>query len=363
MFGSKCDTNIRKAWFYYPEADAKSLAAFEEQWDVPLWNELMSELDVLQRSNCSTQRVHFGLIGANAKGAGLASTLRYMTGYLSDAYAENKGFMFAGRLNYAGTRSCKARNQLGDIECFLQPLSGCTQEREQAFARYRNPNARNNRCMRNVIGTRCTSMQPYLQKKIPEKYSKQGNFWWRSAMLSYLMRLSDATEEWLSLEQLKADIGFKHPIIGVHVRHGDACHTTTRKGTCSGLSTYMQDIEAMSERYNTTRVYLSTDDEAVVREARQNTKYQFVINQQMNRKVLDSAVQIEYRRNLWDGSSDIGHGIALSTFQDVLLLAEADYLILHLLSNMSRMALELSAARRHRLVPFSSKDGPWCAHW
>lgn len=49
-----CECWGTAAWFYYPEADAKSLAAFEEQWDVPLWNELMSELDVLQRSNCST---------------------------------------------------------------------------------------------------------------------------------------------------------------------------------------------------------------------------------------------------------------------------------------------------------------------
>jgi hypothetical protein len=27
----------------------------------------------------------------------------------------------------------------------------------------------------------------------------------------------------VNLEQLKEDLGFKHPIIGVHVRHGDGC--------------------------------------------------------------------------------------------------------------------------------------------
>ena len=55
--------------------------------------------------------------------------------------------------------------------------------------------------------------------------------------------------------------------------------------------------------------------------------------------------------------------IALSALQDVLLLAESDYLILHLLSNLSRMPLELAAASKHRLPAFISKDGPWCPHW
>ena len=53
--------------------------------------------------------MHYGLIGANAKGAGLASTLRFMTAYLSDAYIEQRGFMFAGRLNYAGAPPGKSR--------------------------------------------------------------------------------------------------------------------------------------------------------------------------------------------------------------------------------------------------------------
>jgi hypothetical protein len=47
-------------------------------------------------------------------------------------------------------------------------------------------------------------------------------------MLAYLVRLNHYTQVRLGLESLKTQIGYQHPIIGVHVRHGDACHTTTR---------------------------------------------------------------------------------------------------------------------------------------
>jgi hypothetical protein len=61
-------------------------------------------------------------------------------------------------------------------------------------------------------------------------------------MLAYLVRVNPSTQAKLNLESLKAQIGYQHPIIGVHVRHGDACHTTTRKGTCKGLASYLPRI-------------------------------------------------------------------------------------------------------------------------
>merc|ERR1711924_472870 len=70
-----------------------------------------------------------------------------------------------------------------------------------------------------------------------------------------------------------------------------------------------------------------------------------------NRGVLNNKNQIEYRKNLRDGSNDHGFGILKSSLMDLLLLAECDYLVLHNLSNMSRLALELAAARLQRVPP------------
>jgi hypothetical protein len=151
---------------YLPPADAASVEQLRRKWHSGAWHHLMNELENLQSSRCNEcvafathaawpmviwrgmrrlsqrvcesrrQRVHYGLIGAGAKGAGLASSLRFMTGYLSDAYVEKRGFQFAGRLNYAGTRTCKRIAAVGDVECFLQPMSNCTAQRSVAFHRH-----------------------------------------------------------------------------------------------------------------------------------------------------------------------------------------------------------------------------------
>eukprot|EP00959_Pyramimonas_sp_CCMP1952_P308051 6447103-Pyramimonas_sp.AAC.3 len=65
--------------------------------------------------------------------------------------------------------------------------------------------------------------------------------------------------------------------------------------------------QALADKYNTTRVYLATDDPAVVKEAAGNPDFQFLVAH-TNRNVLQSATQIEYRTDLWDGTSDTGHG-------------------------------------------------------
>ena len=72
-------------------------------------------------------------------------------------------------------------------------------------------------------------------------------------MVMHVMRLAEETKTLLALEELKEKIGFKGPIIGVHVRHGDACHTTLRKGMCKGIGVYLPHLRTLSEKYGTKR--------------------------------------------------------------------------------------------------------------
>ena len=70
----------------------------------------------------------------------------------------------------------------------------------------------------------------------------------RSAVVSHLVKVNNATRDLLNLDKLKAEMGFQHPIIGVHIRHGDACHTTDRKGRCKGLAYYVPEIRTLAQR-------------------------------------------------------------------------------------------------------------------
>ena len=42
------------------------------------------------------------------------------------------------------------------------------------------------------------------------------------------------------------------------MRHGDACHTTLRKGMCKGIGVYLPHLRMLSEKYGTKRVYIAT---------------------------------------------------------------------------------------------------------
>jgi hypothetical protein len=48
------------------------------------------------------------------------------------------------------------------------------------------------------------------------------------------------------------------------------------------------------------------------------------------------------------------------TITDVLLLAGASALVGQFSSNLPRLALELSTAQKHLVLPFISLDIPWC---
>jgi len=286
-----------------------------------------------------------------------------VTGQLSEAYFKRRPFVFGGMFNYAGTAHCKRRRQLGDFDCYFEPFAGgsCAGAKAKARAAFKGVKVNPRQPNRCAIGRLCSDVGHF--RRLPEgAYGAQGLLWWRTAMAAHLLRVNAPTAELLRLEARKAEIGFVHPIIGVHVRHGDACHTTLRKGRCTELDAYLPEIRTMAARYNTTRVFLATDDASVVAAAAEATEFHFV-HIDFDRKALDSKDQIEYRKSLWDGSNDAGHDIMLASLLDLLLLAECDILITHFLSNMSRLALELAAARHQRVPPFSSMDGPWCHHW
>jgi hypothetical protein len=91
------------------------------------------------------------------------------------------------------------------------------------------------------------------------------------------------------ITRTKSDIGYTHPIIGMHVRHGDSC---TSRVDCHSLTKYMQEasdllrnsVTAASDdlliqaekirlKYGISTVFLATDSEQVVAEAKKHVQF------------------------------------------------------------------------------------------
>lgn len=96
--------------------------------------------------------------------------------------------------------------------------------------------------------------------------------WWVSQFVKYLIRPQD----WLTkeIEETTAKLGFKHPIIGVHVRRTDKVGTEAAFHPIEEYMVHVEDhYKSLAQRMHVDkkRVYLATDDPSLLQEAK--TKY------------------------------------------------------------------------------------------
>ena len=376
--GDDCSTDLTIDWAHLPQ----NFLFARKNWNRTMYKSLEKSIEETQSSKCNTPRearTDSYNIGMGGKGAGFASTIHFLSGYLSDAHLENKPWVFGGRLNYAYNRNCANLKRAGDVECYFEPYSACDKIKRATFAKWKPYPAKTNRCT--MPRNRCRDLAPW--KRVPTSvknyYSShqspsststlsytKGLFFFRSAIVARMMRLNQKTVEELNLHAVKESIGFKHPIIGVHVRRGDACHTTGRKNRCRSFEEmYLPHIRTLSEKYGVNRVFLATDDDVFLRNVRNSpaaNEFEFV-NVNMDRSVYAASRLIERRTELYTEKSNVAHEMTLQALTDIFLLAEADAFIGHFLSNLSRLAIELSAVEKGFVPPFVSVDGQWCRHW
>jgi hypothetical protein len=378
--GDDCATDLTLDWAYLPQ----NFRFARENWNRTMYKSLEKSIEETQSSKCDAPRAvstDSYNIGMGGKGAGFASTIHFLSGYLSDAHLQNKPWVFGGRLNYAYNRNCANSKQVGDVECYFEPYSACGEIKRTTFAKWKPYPAKTNRCT--MPRNRCRDLAPWkrIPTSITNHYSSEapalssssstlqynkGLFFFRSAIVAHMMRLNKKTIEELDLQRVKESIGFKHPIIGVHVRRGDACHTTGRKNRCRSFeNTYLPHIRTLSEKYGVNRVFLATDDDELLRKVKNSpaaNEFEFV-NVDMDRSIYKASRLIERRTELYTEKSNVAHEMTLQALTDIFLLAEADAFIGHFLSNLSRLAIELSAAEKGFVPPFISVDGQWCRHW
>jgi hypothetical protein len=341
--------------------------------DTSLLERTIKEIEAVQAIGDSDGCSSEDAISFFFENRGLAASMLHIAGLLGFAFSQRRSLVLSKRHPwvYTDEATCPQR----DFQCYFEPFSKCQAGgsgvvKEGSF----------------LAGGRDNLVRDF-NLAVPAALQHKGVFWWRLASVSALWRIrSDVLHE-LAVEEVKKSIGFEHPVIAMHVRRGDSCHTSLRRHRCRSLSANLRGVEAMAARYKTRRVFLATDSPDVKEELEALAPHlTFISISSFNRSSLEESIHLCARKHphktddgmtLDDGCTGndawlehrLGRGyvqqreLALATLLDLTLLSHADYFVGHFASNLSRLAYLLAVLHHQRMIPYWSVDGPWCYHW
>ncbi|XP_058470157.1 alpha-(1,6)-fucosyltransferase [Solea solea] len=177
---------------------------------------------------------------------------------------------------------------------------------------------------------------PYLPLAIPEDLAPRlqrlhgdPSVWWVSQFVKYLVR----PQGWLEkeIQQTTAKLGFKHPIIGVHVRRTDKVGT---EAAFHPIEEYMLHVEeqfqhlARRVHIDKKRVYLATDDPSLLQEAKTKyPDYEFISDNSIS---WSAGLHNRYTENSLRG-----------VILDIHFLSQTDFLVCTFSSQVCRVAYEI----------------------
>ncbi|RXN32230.1 alpha-(1,6)-fucosyltransferase [Labeo rohita] len=177
---------------------------------------------------------------------------------------------------------------------------------------------------------------PYLPLAIPEDLAPRlqrlhgdPSVWWVSQFVKYLVR----PQAWLEkeIQETCVKLGFKHPIIGVHVRRTDKVGT---EAAFHPIEEYMVHVEEqfqyMAQRghVDKKRVYLATDDPSLLQEAKTKySDYEFISDNSIS---WSASLHNRYTENSLRG-----------VILDIHFLSQTDFLVCTFSSQVCRVAYEI----------------------
>lgn len=177
---------------------------------------------------------------------------------------------------------------------------------------------------------------PYLPLGVPEdlvnrlmRLHGDPAVWWVSQFVKYLIR----PQSWLEkeIEDSTKKLGFKHPIIGLHVRRTDKVGT---EAAFHPIEEYMIHVEehyqllARKMHIDKKRVYLATDDPALLQEAKSKyPQYEFISDNSIS---WSAGLHNRYTENSLRG-----------VILDIHFLSQSDFLVCTFSSQVCRVAYEI----------------------
>lgn len=194
-------------------------------------------------------------------------------------------------------------------------------------------------------------------RKLDRRWLKRGRFWLMSQIVHFITRPNARLQA--KLDKHKKELGkMKRPVLGLHVRKGDACGD---RGECRDIEDYMPTIKKMISRYGYETVFLATPDPAVLTRVHKFPDVNFKFLPTTNTTVLMKKLHF---RKIDDA---IAKGVvdAGDEFDEAMIsaymLSEADGFLGGFSSNAARMAYSmLASGPKGCIKPFDSFDINWC---
>ncbi|ETN58391.1 alpha-(1,6)-fucosyltransferase [Anopheles darlingi] len=273
--------------------------------------------------NCSTARK---LLCRLNKGCGYGCQLHHVVYCFIMAYATERTLILKSK----GWRYHKA----GWEEVF-QPISDtCLDSNGASHASW--PGQSNTQVLTLPIIDSLNPRPPYLPLAIPAdlaprlmKLHGDPIVWWIGQFLKYLLKPTGETQQ--MLENGKERLGFKKPIVGVHVRRTDKVGTEAAFHSIEEYMTAVDDYYDQLElktKVEKRRVFVASDDPKVIDETKSKYPHYEVIGDPNVAKM--AAVSTRYT----DSSLN---GIIL----DIHLLSLSDHLVCTFSSQVCRVAYEI----------------------
>ena len=122
------------------------------------------------------------------------------------------------------------------------------------------------------------------------------------------------------IEEKRKAIGFKNPIIGVHIRQGDVLTEPKLQFRNFPIQTYLEVVRQLVDKTGITTVFVTTDSEEVIRQLPKNSGIDFIYADKEIRYNNRAAIMLRDHPELKKQET-------LASVKNIYLLSECDYII------------------------------------